>query len=284
MKRKTISIFVIFMMFTVSLFSQDAIPQKVYSLVKEKQSVEWYKIQAELWGKQLTANPEDAYAWLNYYTAKRMLKIYGEGVTHEDLNNFVLDLEKALPNSFEYHYIAYWNKGLSEMESHLNHLKKAQQLGPDRIELFDDLFTYYEVTRDVAKAKNVAKKWFASNDISAGLYTWNYNMLESTDANAILITTGDNDTYPSLVMQYAKGIRTDVTVLNISMASISGYQQGKFKELGIPAMISKQSDYICPISTFVFPFLLQLLLEAHEYIVNEMKTKRMAVAMFFFFI
>ena len=39
---------------------------------------------------------------------------------------------------------------------------------------------------------------------------WNYNILQSAEEDAILFTVGDNDTYPAIVLQHAKGIRNDV--------------------------------------------------------------------------
>jgi len=170
-----------------------------------------------------------------------MLKLIGKGVNQSDLNKIVESLEKAIPNTFEYHYITYWNGGAGN--KHVDHLKKAQKLGPNRVELLDELLTYYELKRDKQKLVEVSKKWYASNDISPGLFAWNYNMLVSTEQDAILITSGDNDTYPALVLQYARGIRSDVAVLNNSLLSIESYRNIYFRELGIPLMEKGFNDY-----------------------------------------
>ncbi|MBL4648125.1 MAG: hypothetical protein JKY03_00210, partial [Aureispira sp.] len=76
--------------------------------------------------------------------------------------------------------------------------------------------------------------WKASGDISPTLLTWNYNMLVSTEKNAILITFGDNDTYPAWVLQYAENVRTDVTVINSSLILLEDYRNALFEELNIP--------------------------------------------------
>ena len=49
--------------------------QKVYSIVKEVQTEEWYAVQQELWKKEIDKDKNNAVAWENYYNAARALKI-----------------------------------------------------------------------------------------------------------------------------------------------------------------------------------------------------------------
>jgi hypothetical protein len=44
-----------------------------------------------------------------------------------------------------------------------------------------------------------------------------FNMLSSCDSNAILITNGDNDTYPLWYLQEVEGYRTDVRIINVNL-------------------------------------------------------------------
>ena len=214
-------------------FAQDIPRQKVYSLVKQYQTTEWYTAQNQLWKQFTQENPSDAEAWLNQYMAMRMLKIYQQGYSQRDLDSLVDAAEKAIPESFEYHYLRVYNNGYRDPEIMEKHIQIAQKLGPDRPELFDDLCSYYELKRDQKNSEAIAKKWFASNDISPGLYNYTYNLLMSVEDQAILFTHGDNDTYPTWVLQRAKGVKSNVLVINTSLMFIDDYRNLLLKELGI---------------------------------------------------
>ncbi len=206
--------------------------QKVYSIVKQYQSNAWYSQQLELWETEVKKDPANAEAWLNVYSATRMLKLCNGGKTKEDMNAVVERITKSIPNTFEANYIQYWN-GNNE-EDLFKYLLKAYEIDPTRAETFDDFVTYYEIKRDKVQIKEFCEKWFASNDISEGLMAWNYNMLMSCDENAILITNGDNDTYPAFILQNTKNIRKDIAVLNVYLLANKEYRDAYFKELGIP--------------------------------------------------
>ncbi|MDQ3109159.1 MAG: hypothetical protein M3R17_04625 [Bacteroidota bacterium] len=60
--------------------------------------------------------------------------------------------------------------------------------------------------------------------------------LASCDSNAILFTWGDNDTYPLEYLQFFKGFRTDVTLLNLSLLNLHSIleQAAKGKGKSLP--------------------------------------------------
>jgi len=207
------------------------IKQKVYSIIKQSQSNEWYAAQAELWKAETEVNSKSTEAWLNYYTAKRMHKIMGGGTKSEDLEKIVAQVQKNIPGTYEDHYITGWNTHIGKDK--IIHLEKAYAIDPDRPDVYDGMLTHYELTGNRNKVEEFCNKIFESNDISSQIYAWNYNMLQSVEEDAILLTAGDNDTYPAWILQKAQEIRPDITVLNISLLGVKDYQNDKFDELNI---------------------------------------------------
>ncbi|WMX13334.1 hypothetical protein [Aureispira sp. CCB-E] len=223
--------------FIIFAEAQTVQPQKVHSIVKVQYEYDWYVEQHELWKKELTKNPKHADGWLSYYTAARMAKILApdQGTREkwiQRMKAIVTEMKVPIKGTYEYHYI----QGYDEMDKSkgIEHIFEAYKLDATRPDVYDELVTYYETNRNKEKLEEVCKNWKASSDLSPTLLNWNYNMLMSTQKNAILITFGDNDTYPSLVLQYAEGVRKDVTVINSSLIFLEDYRKALFKELRIP--------------------------------------------------
>jgi len=69
----------------------------------------------------------------------------------------------------------------------------------------------------------------------------------SAQENAILFTNGDNDTYPVWMLQFIKGIRKDITILNASLIMADQeYLNMKLKAKGIKLDYSRLPEYRTP--------------------------------------
>jgi len=81
---------------------------------------------------------------------------------------------------------------------------------------------------------------FHTHDRSGNYMPWDYsyNILQSCEKDAILFTNGDNDTYPLWYLQIVEGIRTDVSLANLSLMNTDWYiLQLKQKEPRVPINI-----------------------------------------------
>jgi len=70
-----------------------------------------------------------------------------------------------------------------------------------------------------------------SENYVAHYYGW--NLLSFLEEDAILITNGDNDTFPLWYLQEVEGLRKDVEIVNLSLVQINWYVR-QLKERGLP--------------------------------------------------
>jgi hypothetical protein len=194
-------------------------PVAIEDISKARMPYEHYAMQKELWRQKVENEPRNADAWLNYYKVSRVLS-YKPGtrivLSSEKafLDDIVERMEKNIPRTFEYHYAKYVT-GDHDL-SLFDHLQKAYELQPGRAELYPELVSYYYVQGDYEKKKEFCKLWYESGDIAPSVYQYNRNMLASLEPGAVLLTNGDYDTYPAWILQEVEGLRTDVTVVNVT--------------------------------------------------------------------
>lgn len=211
-------------------------PEKIYGNARQHKSLAYYKEQSEAWKKLVDANPKDANAWYNYYYANRNImfndttKASTQEERYQRVQKIVEEMGKSVPESYEYNICKWQLSGHDPKFA--SYLKKAIELGEGRVEHIDYLINQAELERNIADRDLNSIKKFEAGQFSTGIIYYNYNVLVGLEKNAILLTSGDNDTYPVWYLQ-AQGIRKDVTVLNTSLIQLDDYREKILKELGV---------------------------------------------------
>ena len=196
--------------FCIDLDSFAQEPEKVYRYCYAQESKEWYEEQARFWKIEIKNHPDNTDAWYNYNFASRYATWGMDEKERKDLLQSIEDeIGKAIPGSYLYPYIKYYNG-----ERNIEYLEKAYELKPGCSDLYWEFIQYYELNGMKPEKKKYCEKLYLSKAIISSLYDYNFNMLNSTEQNSILFTNGDNDNYPAWVLQEAKGVRQDVTILN----------------------------------------------------------------------
>ncbi len=248
-----------FCIFPVLLFAQaeKAKPEKVHYYAQKMMPQAWYAQQAELWKVEAGKDPKNGEAWRNYYLATEYANRDGDpsaggaklaqildnmqaailGNALPDLYKYLAaekqesrlqkafftetgptSLAKSIPGLYEFLILKYRHG-----HENIALLEGAYQLRPDDPQTYCDLIVHYETVGNAAKAKEFCERLYESQYLATGLLEYNYNVLRSTEKNAFLFTNGDNDTFPIWLLQRAKGIRPDVTVLNVHLIQQQDY-------------------------------------------------------------
>jgi hypothetical protein len=211
-------------------------PEPIYGYAREQRSIAWYKEQTAAWKKVIDENPKDAMAWYYYYYGNRNLNFHDTTDTRsaerkkQDMEELIEAMGRQIPESYEYN-LCKWMAGGFDTKL-LPYLEKAKALGENRTEHLDFYVNLGEINRDIPERDACAKKKYDAGLISTGMLYYNYNVMMGLEKNAILITCGDNDTYPVWVLQ-AQGIRKDITVVNLYLIGIDEYREKLFAELGV---------------------------------------------------
>lgn len=184
----------------------------------------------------VSENPYNAEAWLWYYEKAR--KDCYSPTSNEiskselkTLESITEEMVETVPESFAFHYSTYLNGNYHP--SNIGHLETAKSLAPDNALLADKFAYHGEITNNKTVKNEALKDLMSQNQFSPGVLEYNYNVLNSLQPNAVLVTNGDDDTLPLWILQDLQSVRKDVQIINLKLLHLEDYVNMISEKTGI---------------------------------------------------
>ena len=218
--------------------TQREVPQKVETPIKVTQNAEWYKTQERLWKAEIDKNSKNEEAWANYYKAVRY-RSWCESMPdiNEQLDAIVEKMGKAIPDTYTYYVNRFYNNNHAQDNPGM---AKAIKMRPDAVDDYPTFVSYLMQTGDEETMCDILTRWYNSGTYSPTLLNYAYNELIGLAPNAIIFAQGDTQTFSKLILQYGKGIRPDVTIVNTSFWLFTAhYREHMEKKLGLPSFAER---------------------------------------------
>lgn len=131
----------------------------------------------------------------------------------EQLSAGVSQLKSLDKNSFEYHLYNYLQKpyNLDQLES----LKKAESMNAYDFTVLKSFSAYHHIMGNENELKQYLSKLHQGKYFGDELATYAQLTLASLPKNTVLLTHGNDDTYPLLIQQKIKNVRNDVEIVSL---------------------------------------------------------------------
>ncbi|MFH1374175.1 MAG: hypothetical protein ABII79_10295 [bacterium] len=190
-----------------------------------------YAKMARLWKDYYDEYPsENAYA--NWMYATR----YAEQEDYARLLD--VGMEKYPANPMLLYLKSMLRHGGQDDAQERKYLEEAVRLDPDYADPWFSLVIVYMNARDEERLNLALRHLLESGSITDEVMDYNYNTLIGLEENAILITNGDNDTYPAWILTRILRIRPDVDIVNRSLLNSEWYPLYVIEQ-GLPRFISR---------------------------------------------
>ncbi|MCP4583001.1 MAG: hypothetical protein GY839_15440 [candidate division Zixibacteria bacterium] len=193
---------------------------------------ETYNELAGQWKAYNSAYPSE-YAYANWMYAAR----YAGDEDYKELLEQGLEKYPANPTIL---YLKSQEKhGKHDNQEGRRFLETAIALDPNYADPWFSLVIHYMDDGDEERIDFALRRILESGVVQDEVMDYCYNMLLSVEENAIIISNGDNDTYPIWILTRILKIRPDVTVANRSLLNTDWYPLYLIKQ-GIPSFIAKR--------------------------------------------
>lgn len=191
--------------------------------------------------------PADPASWKQFYLQKHKSKLvktnknFSEG-DQKELDEIVGEMGKFHQESFEFLLLKYINGRYDR--SNAKYLLRAHDADPGNAEAWPYLVAHYEMTGDATNRKKYAAMLTSGGLFGEVSWQWHKDLLNSLDANAVLVTNGYMDTYPAWALQAKNGLRTDVTIVFLDLIHDKVYRTELGKTLGLQLTGSEPDEFV----------------------------------------
>jgi hypothetical protein len=207
-------------------------PRAVLSWRHQILSQEDYTRLAVEWGAYVRTHPSDPRALVQWGNALRYSgKSDSSGIAYDRAFQVDSTDAAAIVSHVSRHMIHHGD----ESGWRLDHTRLLR--ARDRDPGYPD--TYYMLCLTAFRAgddglmDDCFRRLVALGDMPQPLYDFGYNILAGAADGAIILTNGDNDTFPPLAAQAKEGFRRDVHVVNISLLNLKWYVHA-IRDAGVP--------------------------------------------------
>ncbi len=205
-------------------------PEKIQSKRNVVYDMATYDRLAKAWMEYYREFPsEDAYA--NWMYAARY-------AGHEDYEDRLEEGLNRYPANPTLLYLSGMLKhGKPDNEEGRRQLERALALDPSFVDPWFSLVAHHIEKGDMEQVDVALRHILESAAISEEVMDYNYNVLAGLEENAILVTNGDNDTYPGWILTRLLDHRPDVSIVNRSLLNTSWYPLRVIQE-GVPRFVT----------------------------------------------
>jgi hypothetical protein len=205
-------------------------PEKIYSMREVVYDKETYQKLADLWKEYYEVYPsEDAYAhWMyaaRYARQESYEKLLEKGVKKYPVNPTLLYLKSMVKH------------GKKDDIEGQRLLEEASRQDPSYMDPWFGLVIHYLQQEDQERMNVALRRILEAGAIADEVMDYSYNMIACLEEDAILVTNGDNDTYPGWVLRHVINYRPDVRIVNRSLLNTDWYVQVLVND-GVPSFIS----------------------------------------------
>ncbi|NQT62010.1 MAG: hypothetical protein HQ556_03535 [Candidatus Marinimicrobia bacterium] len=205
-------------------------PQDVVSKRIQVYSDSIYNRMAGEWKAYYEVFPSEA-AYANWMYATRY-------AGQEDYKKLLMEGIKTYPANPTLLYLAGMRAHkMPSSDSDLALTIRAAELDPSYMDPWFNLVTEFLSRGEMEKMDNALQRLLQGGGISEEVMDYNYNLLANLEKNAILITNGDNDTYPGWILQRILNHRPDVKIVNRSLLNTNWYVFHVIRQ-GVPRFIT----------------------------------------------